>query len=225
MGMFADSAEKRRSPHDPVNIASPEFKANPYPFYARLRAEAPVYRMTLPTGETAWLITRYDDVAMVLRDDRFVKDTSNALTPAQIGRAAMVPQGVQVAEAEHAQSGPSRSYPTPGTREQGVHAPADRADAPAHRGAHRRPARRRSGPGRMDVIRDYALPLPTTIIAEMLGVPAEDRHAFHRWSNAIMSAAASTWAHVEGHPERLVAHPLHPQDRQDSAGPIPATTW
>ena len=29
----------------------------------------------------------------------------------------------------------------------------------------------------MDLIRDYALPLPTTIIAEMLGVPAEDRHA------------------------------------------------
>ena len=41
----------------------------------------------------------------------------------------------------------------------------------------------------MDLIRDYALPLPTTIIAEMLGVPVEDRHAFHRWSNAVMSAA------------------------------------
>ena len=40
----------------------------------------------------------------------------------------------------------------------------------------------------MDLIRDYALPLPTTIIAEMLGVPVADRHKFHRWSNAIMSA-------------------------------------
>ncbi len=38
--------------------------------------------------------------------------------------------------------------------------------------------------GRMDLIRDYALPLPATIIAEMLGVPVEDRHKFHRWSNA-----------------------------------------
>jgi cytochrome P450 PksS len=43
----------------------------------------------------------------------------------------------------------------------------------------------------MDVIRDYALPLPTTIVAGMLGVPAEDHHRFHRWSNAILVASAS----------------------------------
>ena len=69
-----------------VNIASPGFKANPFPFYARLRAEAPAYRMTLPTRETAWLITRYDDVAMVLKDERFVKDMNNALTQGQVAR-------------------------------------------------------------------------------------------------------------------------------------------
>jgi cytochrome P450 PksS len=46
--------------------------------------------------------------------------------------------------------------------------------------------------GRVDLIRDYALPLPTTIIAEMLGVPVEDRHKFHRWSNALMSVT-SNW--------------------------------
>jgi cytochrome P450 len=41
------------------------------------------------------------------------------------------------------------------------------------------------------LIRDYALPLPSTIIAEMLGVPAKDRHRFHRWSSAMVSADAS----------------------------------
>jgi cytochrome P450 PksS len=45
----------------------------------------------------------------------------------------------------------------------------------------------------MDLIHDYALPLPATIIAEMLGVPVEDRHRFHRWSKALIGAAASTW--------------------------------
>ena len=44
-----------------INLASPEFKANPHPFYARLRAEAPVYRTLLPDKQSAWLITRYDD--------------------------------------------------------------------------------------------------------------------------------------------------------------------
>ena len=65
-----------------VDIASPRHKANPYPFYARLRAESPVHRVTLPGGQPAWLVTRYEDVAAVLRDDRFAKDKLNALTRA-----------------------------------------------------------------------------------------------------------------------------------------------
>ena len=57
----------------------PEFKASPFPFYS-IRAESPVSRLTLPSNETAWLVTRYDDAAFVLKDDSFVKDTANALS-------------------------------------------------------------------------------------------------------------------------------------------------
>ena len=39
---------RRSSPHDSMNIATQEFKANPYPFYAPLRAEALVCRIALP---------------------------------------------------------------------------------------------------------------------------------------------------------------------------------
>ena len=42
----------------------------------------------------------------------------------------------------------------------------------------------------MDLIGEYALPIPTTIIAEMLGIPVGDRHKFHRWSSAILQATA-----------------------------------
>ncbi len=55
--------------------------------------------------------------------------------------------------------------------------------------------------GRMDLIHDYALPLPATIIAEILGVPARDRHRFHRWSNALLTAQPSTWGKL-----RLIPH-------------------
>jgi cytochrome P450 len=54
----------------------------------------------------------------------------------------------------------------------------------------------------MDLIRDYALPLPTTIIAEMLGIPIEDRHQFHRWSNA-MTSASSTWGMLNAIPNAI----------------------
>ncbi len=84
MGLFSMLSESvRQSPPDAEQIGSPKIKANPFPFYARLRAEAPVSRVTLPSKERAWLIARYDDVAMVLKDERFVKDTANALTPGQ----------------------------------------------------------------------------------------------------------------------------------------------
>jgi cytochrome P450 len=41
--------------------------------------------------------------------------------------------------------------------------------------------------GEMDLIRDFALPLPMTIITEILGVPAKDHDKFHKWSQAVVS--------------------------------------
>jgi len=44
--------------------------------------------------------------------------------------------------------------------------------------------------GEMDLIADYALPLPMTIITEILGVPTADRHKFHKWSKAVVSLSS-----------------------------------
>ena len=54
-----------------------------------------------------------------------------------------------------------------------------------------------------DLIRDYALPLPTTIIAELLGVPPSDSRRFHRWSSAIVAADASAWSAVAALPNMV----------------------
>ena len=52
----------------------------------------------------------------------------------------------------------------------------------------------------MDLIERYALPIPTTIIAEILGVSARDRHRFHRWSSAIVSINMSSWSMLRAIP-------------------------
>ena len=201
MGLFPLWTRKGQAPlHDPINIASPEFKANPYPFYARLRAEAPVYRTTLPTRETAWLITRYDDVVAVLKDERFVKDTSNALTPEQAANQRWFRKVFKSLQHNMLDRDPPdhtrlralvQTAFTPRLIEQ-MRGRIDRLTNDLLDAVQ--------GRGHMDLIGEYALPIPTTIIAEMLGVPVGDRHKFHRWSNAIISAASSSWQMVKAVP-------------------------
>lgn len=182
------------------NIISPRFKSNPYPFYARLRAEAPVYSVTLPGKRTAWLVTRYDDVAAVLKDRRFVKDRRNILRPEQATKQPWFPKSLKPLERNMIES----DEPDHTRLRALVHETFTPRIVEA--------MRKRIGIltnelldaaqrlGRMDVIRGYALPLPTTIIAEMLGVPSNDRNKFHRWSNAFISANSSKWGNFKAIP-------------------------
>ncbi|GHO48156.1 cytochrome P450 [Ktedonospora formicarum] len=75
----------------PVDVTSASFKANPFPFYARLRAEAPVFPVPLFGHKRAWLVTRYDDVLNVLKDERFAKDRRTAMTPEQLKKMPWMP--------------------------------------------------------------------------------------------------------------------------------------
>lgn len=173
------------------DIASPEHKANPFPFYARLRDNSPVFRVTLHGGLPAWLVTRYDDVVMVLKDERFAKDKRNALSAEQIGKQPWIPAMFRPLAQNMLDLDPPdhtrlrnlvQSAFTPRLVEQMRSRIENLADGLLHRLRGRR---------QIDLIRDFARPIPTTVIAEMLGVPGTDRHQFHRWSQAIVSTSPS----------------------------------
>ena len=178
-----------------VNIASREFKANPYPFYARLRIEAPVYRTVLPDKQPAWLITRYDDVVMVLKDDqRFTKDRNAAMSATQLAKTPWMPPMFKPL---------SRTIlDTDGTEHARLRGMIHKAFAPRLIEQMRErvvilantfleAAERR---GTMDLIRDYALPIPLTLIAEILGIPEKDRMKFHRWTKTFITLTANEHA-------------------------------
>jgi cytochrome P450 PksS len=184
-------------------MASPQFKADPFAFYARLRREAPIYHTILPTREPAWLISRYEDAVAVLKDERFVKDTANALTPAQRARRPWFRKAFRSLQRQMLSRDPPdhtrlRALVSQAFTPRLVEQMRDRIQILTDQLLDPVQAR-----GRFDLIRDFALPLPSIVIAEMLGVPAADRHAFHRWSNAVIAAAQSTWHLVYAVPSTM----------------------
>ena len=173
-----------------VNIVSPEFKADPFPLLARLRASEPVYRTALPDKTPVWLVTRYDDVNALLKDERFTKNRRRALTPEQLRQLPWVPPMFRPLERNMLDLDPPdhtrlralvhKAF-TPRLVERMRERIQTLADELLERVARR---------GEMDLINDYALPLPMTIITEILGVPAGDRDKFHKWSKAVVSLSS-----------------------------------
>jgi cytochrome P450 len=176
------------------DLASSRFKAYPYPFYARLRAEAPVWRTTLPDKRTAWLVTRYEDVTRVLKDDTFAKDKLNAMDPEQRARTPWIPGFLKPLERnmldlddpDHARL---RALVSKAFTPRLIERLRGRIEALCTEllDAMERKGRRKGG---AELVADYALPLPATVIAELLGVPAEDHAKFHRWSNRLVSVSS-----------------------------------
>jgi cytochrome P450 PksS len=172
------------------DLASPRFKADPYPFYARLRAEAPVWRTKLPDKRTAWLVTRYEDVAGVLKDERFAKDPLNAQDPEQRAERPWVPGFLKPLEQnmldlddpDHRRL---RSLVSKAFTPRLIERLCGRIEAIC-----RELLDVMEREGRTELVRDYALPLPATVIAELLGIPAKDQRRFHRWSNRIVSISS-----------------------------------
>lgn len=170
------------------DLLSPAFKADPHPFYARLRHEAPVFPISVhvPSKRTGWLVTRYADAVNVLKDPRLAKNARAAGTP----RGDWVPGFVRPLERNMLDLDPPdhtrlRSLVhkafTPRLVErlrERIETLCDELLARAQRA------------GAFDLIASYALPLPATIIAELLGVPPSDQHKFHRWSSHIVSSSS-----------------------------------
>jgi cytochrome P450 len=171
----------------PVNIVSPQFKANPFPFLADLRNSQPVYRTDLPDKTSVWLTSRYEDVTALLRDERFVKNRRSAITPEQLRKLPWVPKMFRPLERNMLDLDPPdharlRALVHKAFTPNLIGKMRDRIQTLANElldsAAHKR---------EMDLIRDYALPLPMTIITGILGVPTVDRDKFHKWSSAVVS--------------------------------------
>jgi cytochrome P450 len=163
-------------------LFGPKMLADPYPYYARLRSADPVHWADQFGG---WVLTRYADVMAVLRRPNVSSDRTT-LGRERVGAEFQVLYEVRSHSMLNAD--PPRHTRlrllvnkafTPRTVEE--LAPFIRKFVDGALGV----AQTR---GRMDVMAELAFPLPASVIAEMLGVPAEDRERFKKWSDDTTAA-------------------------------------
>jgi len=184
-----------------IRFGSPEQKAGAHEIYSRLRAESPVVRVDLPGRQTAWLVTRYSDVAAVLTDPRFVKDPLNARGGADSGRRdpwippMFRPLTRNMLDVDPPDHGRLRALVHKAFTPKLIDGLAGRIESIAESLLGQT-----SGHGSMDLIREYALPIPTIVIAEILGIPSSDRSRFHRWSQSIVAATPAGWGMLRAIP-------------------------
>ncbi|MDX2706228.1 cytochrome P450 [Streptomyces sp. PA03-6a] len=165
---------------------SPQFVADPYPAYARLRAEGRAHWFE-PSRQ--WLIPHFADVSALLRDRRLGRTYLHRFTHEEFGRTAPPPEhepfttlngnGLLDLEApDHTRIRRlvSKAF-TPRTVERLT---------PTVRRLAGELVERLVAEGGGDLIATVAEPLPVAVIAEMLGIPAADRHLLRPWSADIV---------------------------------------
>ncbi|GAB4210494.1 MAG: cytochrome P450 [Roseiflexaceae bacterium] len=180
----------------PLDLWSHDFRTGAFETYALMRAEAPVQQVTLPDGQTGWLVSRYEDVLTALKDPRFVKDVRHALTPEEIERDPalrmlrdQVPTMISTDPPDHTRlRGLVHKAFTPRLVERlrpRIKEIADQLiDAMLPQ-------------GRADLMEAFAFPLPVTVFCELMGVPEPDRVLFREWINGLFTFDPSQDRHEQ----------------------------
>lgn len=178
----------------PPILSGPEFKADPYPAYASLRREAPVYCRISADGQARmWFLTRYEDVAEALRDHRrYVKNVHNTFQPDELAQRPDEPELYRLlthhmlnADGEtHARL---RGLVNKAFTVRMVEQLTPRIEQIACHLLDRVQDHRQ-----MDVIEDYALPLAVEVIGELLGMGERDHQRLRSWSRVLVAPSASS---------------------------------
>jgi cytochrome P450 PksS len=170
------------------DIASQNTLRDPIAFYAQLRERGPLSALTFGAMKVWIIATTYDETAELLKDPRLVKDMYNALPK---GAAQPLQQyGDTMRLLTQNMLG---ADPPDHTRLRGL---VSKAFTPRMIDQLRPRIQEITtelldavqGQGKMDIVADFAYPLPMTVISEMLGISLEDRAQFRIWTQELLNA-------------------------------------
>lgn len=159
----------------PINLTSSDFNLNKYAYYKWLREEAPVYKGKMSLLNV-YFISRYEDCVNILKDPRIIRNRSRATgggrlpIPIPKSLVPLVQSMILEDEPEHRRlrnlvhkAFTPRNIAKLGKRIENItHELLDKAETK----------------GQVELKEAYALPIPVTVISEMVGVPDEDMSKF-----------------------------------------------
>ncbi|MFF9807768.1 cytochrome P450 [Streptomyces coeruleorubidus] len=164
-----------------ASSCSREFRANPHPVYAALRATAPVCPLTPPHGVDTYLITRYDDARAALADPRLSKDMYGAIDAYHriFGDSSIALDDNMLFSDPPKHTRLRRIVGTTFTPKR-VESLRPKVQKIADELLERCPA---SEP--VNLLPEFCFPLPLHVICELLGVPENERRQAQEWSATV----------------------------------------
>jgi cytochrome P450 len=156
------------------------------PRFAAMREERPVSRVRLPFGGEAWLVTRYADVRTVLSDRRFMRSlTVGKDAPRATEAIEDASSIITMDPPEHSRL---RRLVSGAFTPRRVELLRPRVQELADELIDQLIAQ---GPG-ADLVQAFSIPLPIIALCELLGVPREDRHQVHAWTDTMLSLSGAS---------------------------------
>jgi cytochrome P450 len=157
-----------------------QFFANPYPAFAQLRAAGPLVPISRSIGRQMWMVTQFELAVQVLKDRRFCVDPAS-LVPAndQRFRQGFILERsmITVDDPDHARL---RTLVSKAFTPRYIESLRPRIQSIADELLDAVQAK-----GGMDLVAEYAYPLPINVISDMLGIPQGDRNQIRAWSEVI----------------------------------------
>jgi cytochrome P450 len=192
-----------------INLSDPDYRERAFERYEEMRARCPVSRAIITSDAESdgnrgffnrplWMVTDYEVGSRALLDRAITVDMTSVLTPEQLAQMPETPEVFQplrrniltVDPPEHTRL---RKLVQPSFTASAIEKLRpriqqiaddllDAAEAAAAERGEMAPSRK------MELISQFAYPLPITVICEMLGIPPEDREQTRRWSEDLLSA-------------------------------------
>ncbi|MBR0552700.1 cytochrome P450 [Stakelama marina] len=191
-------AHPKAAPFDPglslFQLLEPAVHADPYPFYKRLREEAPV--MWDPFMHT-WVVSRYDDVMVVLKE--FSADrTPDPKKMEALGLPSLGPVADLMARQMLFLDAPAHTRLRKLCMSAFTPRRVDAMEGKIHEIAHSL-IDAQMARGEMDLISDFAEPFPAIVTAGLLGVPLDDHRQLKAWS----ATFAEMLGNFQHNPDRI----------------------